>query len=181
VRDPERRRAFRAAVNAAPDDGALPFVRERGQKRPADWPEPAPIAPLPAARATAEWIRVARVDDVPRDGGITVLHGGTPIAVFHFASRGAWYASQAVCPHRKDTVLGRGLLGTQAGVPKVACPLHKRTFSLETGAGLSDPQYDIRTYPVEIRAGDVWVQLPPAAALAPAACWQPEESTCAPA
>jgi nitrite reductase (NADH) large subunit len=160
VRDPERRRAFRAAVNADAGPATLPFVRERGQKRPADWPAPTPLAPGPAVEADAEWTRVARVDDVPHDGGITVAHQGTPIAVFHFASRGAWYATQAVCPHRKDAVLGRGLLGTAGDVPKVACPLHKRTFSLETGDGLSDPQYCVRTYPVEVRGKDVWVQLP---------------------
>jgi len=181
VRDPERRRLFRAAVNAAPDDLARPFVRERGQKRPADWPDPAPIDPLPAASGGAAWVRVATVADVPRDGGITVLHGGTPIAVFHFASRGEWYATQAVCPHRKDAVLGRGLLGTQGNVPKVACPLHKRTFSLETGAGLSDPQYAIRTFPVEVRGPDLWVMLPPVSTLGAAACWQHQEAAGAPA
>ena len=26
--------------------------------------------------------------------------------------------------------------------------------------GLSDPQYCVRTYPVEVRGKDVWVQLP---------------------
>jgi nitrite reductase (NADH) large subunit len=175
VRDPERRRAFRAAVNAA-DPAALPFVRERGQKRPADWPNAAPLAPLPAAGPSGEWLRVARVGDVPRDGGITILHGDAPIAVFHLASRGAWYATQAVCPHRKEAVLGRGLLGTAGDTPKVACPLHKRTFSLETGAGLSDPQYCIRTYAVEVRGEDVWVRLPQPAALAPAARRAPAEA-----
>jgi NAD(P)H-dependent nitrite reductase small subunit len=165
VRDPERRRAFRAAVNADAGAATQPFVRERGQKRPADWPDPAPVPAWPAPDADATWVPVARVADVPRDGGITIRHGETPIAVFHFASRdatgqGRWYATQAVCPHRKDAVLGRGLLGTAGDEPKVACPLHKRTFSLETGDGLSDPQYCIRTYPVQIRGEDVWVALP---------------------
>ena len=57
-------------------------------------------------------------------------------------------------------VLGRGLLGTQGGEPKVACPMHKKTFSLETGAGLADPQYSIETYGVEVRDGDVWLAIP---------------------
>jgi nitrite reductase (NADH) large subunit len=162
VRDPERRKAFRHFANSAAHDDTLPFVRERGQKRPADWPSPAPIPPLATDTIHDRvWVRLARASDVPRDGGITVRHGGAQIAVFHLAARGEWYATQATCPHRKDAVLGRGLLGTQGDEPKVACPLHKRTFSLASGAGLSDPQYRIATFPVELRGDDVWVALPP--------------------
>ena len=172
VRDPERRKAFRAQVTGGAAAAPLGFVRERGQKRPADWPAPTPMAPLPAAADGARWVRLATIADVPHDGGITVAHEGAPIALFHFASRGAWYATQAVCPHRKDAVLGRGLLGTQGDTPKLACPMHKRTFSLETGEGLSDPQYCVRTYPVEVHGADVWVKLPPAETLAPARTWR---------
>lgn len=118
-----------------------------------------------------EWIRVARADDVPRDGGVTVRHGNLQIAVFNFTTRGTWYATQAMCPHRGDMVLGRGLLGTQGDEPKVACPMHKKTFSLESGAGLADPQYRIETYAVEVRDGDVYVAVPSAtAAVAASTC-----------
>ena len=97
--------------------------------------------------------------------------GDAQVAVFNFATRGTWYACQALCPHRGDMVLGRGLLGTQGGEPKVACPMHKKTFSLETGAGLADPQYRIATFPVEVRDGDVYVALTPAVAA-------PQNHTC---
>jgi NAD(P)H-dependent nitrite reductase small subunit len=120
------------------------------------------------------WVQLARASDFPRDGGRTVKYGAVQLAVFHFASRGEWYATQAQCPHRKDMVLGRGLLGSQAGEPKVACPLHKKTFSLATGKGLSDSQYAIRTFPVEVRGSDVYALLPPEDALA-----GQEISTCA--
>ena len=161
VRDPARRRMFQHVVNADRVEPSLRWVEERGQRRPADWPDPAP-PPLAELGDDATWVRVAAVSDVPRDGGVTYRHGALAVAVFHFASRNAWYATQAVCPHRKDAVLGRGLLGSQGGVPKVACPLHKKTFSLETGEGLSDPTYSVRTFPVELRGDEVWVQLPPA-------------------
>ena len=165
VRDPAKRAAFRHFVDSRAADPEVAFVRERGQRRPADWPAARP-GPLPAlgSGATA-WVRVARVADVPRDGGIAFDHGGVQVAVYHFASHGGWYATQATCPHRGDAVLARGLLGTQDGEPKVACPMHKKTFSLVTGAGLADPQYAIRTFPVELRGDEVWVELPPPAAL----------------
>jgi len=165
VRDPRRRAAFRHFAESRAADPKVAFVRERGQRRPADWPAAEPWSPSPIAPATTSWVRVAPVADVPRDGGIGYDHDGYQVAVFHFASRGAWYATQAVCPHRQDAVLARGLLGTQGGEPKVACPMHKKTFSLETGAGLGDPQYAVRTFPVEVRDGAVWVELPPAATL----------------
>ncbi|MDX2166650.1 MAG: nitrite reductase large subunit NirB [Deltaproteobacteria bacterium] len=166
VRDPARRAQFTHFAAGAEPDPALDFVRERGQRRPADWPDAQPPAPPPPVD-DAEWVRVARVDQVPRDGGITVRHGEAQIAVFHFASRDEWYATQAMCPHRKDMVLARGLLGTQQGEPKVACPLHKKTFSLRDGSGLSDPQYRVQTFPVRVENGEVWLALPAADRLAP--------------
>ncbi|MFN8603059.1 MAG: nitrite reductase large subunit NirB [Candidatus Binatia bacterium] len=163
VRDPAKRAAFRHFADGNAPDPRVAFVRERGQRRPADWPSAPPAGPAmlapPAGGRT--WVRVARAEDVPPDGGVNHDHGGVQIAVFRFASAGAWYATQATCPHRGDAVLARGLLGTQDGEPKVACPMHKKTFSLRTGAGLADPQYAIRTFPVELRGDDVWVELPP--------------------
>ena len=49
--------------------------------------------------------------------------------------------------------------------------MHKKTFALTTGAGLADPSYCIRTYPVEIRDGGVWVEL--ATPAAEVACARP--------
>jgi nitrite reductase (NADH) large subunit len=162
VRNPERRASFRHFANSSEPDSTLGFVREREQRRPADWADP---SPLPAAAPGAEdaeggWVRVAPAASFPRDGGSAVKIGAEQIAVFHFAARGEWYASQNLCPHRKDMVLGRGLLGDQQGEPKVACPMHKKTFSLCTGKGLNDASYAIRVFPVEVRDGDVYVKLP---------------------
>lgn len=41
----------------------------------------------------------------------------------------------------------------------------RRTFSLVSGKGLSDPAYQVRVFPVEIRGEEVWVKLPPAESL----------------
>lgn len=171
VRDPQRRAAFRHFANTAAPDPAVQFVRERNQRRPVDWPAAVPAAAdAPASmQEGAQWVRVATATEVPRDGGITVRHGDLQVAVFHFATHGTWHACQAMCPHRGDMVLGRGLLGSDAGEPKVACPMHKKTFSLTSGAGLSDPQLRVATFPVEVRDGDVWVALPPLHAAAGAA------------
>jgi nitrite reductase/ring-hydroxylating ferredoxin subunit len=67
-------------------------------------------------------------------------------------------------------VLARGIVGDAAGTPKVACPLHKRTFALTSGACLSSDAPDIVTFPVRIEGDDVYVELPPASELRVAAC-----------
>jgi nitrite reductase (NADH) large subunit len=178
VADPERRREFVLAGSAGPKNGDG-FVRVRGQKQPVPWADPPATASADANAADLAWVEVARVADVPRDGGLTIAHGAERIAIFHFATRGEWWATQATCPHRQEVVLGRGLLGTHGDTPKVACPLHKRTFALDSGVGLSDPSYCLRTYPVEVRDGAVWVRLPALAADDATPPARGEEAACA--
>ena len=57
-------------------------------------------------------------------------------------------------------MLSRGLLGDQGDKPKVACPVHKKTFALETGKGLSDKDFSIQTFPVKVDGDDVHLLLP---------------------
>jgi nitrite reductase (NADH) small subunit len=100
-------------------------------------------------------VAACRVEDVPENGGACVLVEGEQIAIYNFTRRGEWYATQNLCPHKQQMALSRGMIGTQAGEPKVACPFHKKTFSLQTGACLSGDEYKIKTY--EVRAEDGWV------------------------
>ena len=168
VEDPEKRRLFRQFVNTDETEPTVEIVHEREQHRPVDWstsfvPSEQLTTRLREAKAKPrnEWVRVGVVEDFPRDGGATIRHGKVQIAVFNFASRGEWYATQNMCPHRREFVLSRGIIGDSAGKPKVACPIHKKTFSLETGACTSGDDYKIETFPVKVEGDDVFVQLPP--------------------
>ncbi len=107
------------------------------------------------------WVPVGSVDDFPRDGGSTIKYGKSQIAVFRFESRGEWYATQNMCPHKNAFVLSRGILGDQSGVPKVACPLHKKTYSLESGECLTGDPFSLHVFPVKVEAGQVYLELPP--------------------
>ncbi len=167
VNDPERQKLFRHFVNDKSGDPTAHFERERGQKRPssASWNEP-PALPEPAAGgAPGTWVRVAGAEDVPSNGGIAFKYGDAQIALYNLSNRGRWYATQNLCPHRGQMALARGIVGDAAGVPKVACPFHKKTFSLESGQCLSGEDYAIRTFPVKVVGGEVFAQLPPAAEL----------------
>ncbi len=106
-----------------------------------------------------KWIPVCREEDVPRDGGACVNLEGEQIAVFNFARRSEWYATQNLCPHKQQMVLSRGMIGSVGDQcePKVACPFHKKTFSLLSGDCLSGEEYRIRTWPVRIKNGKVYI------------------------
>lgn len=178
VNDPEKRRLFKQFVNSDETEPTIEFVSERDQKQPAAWGASF-VAPseltlrqpaggvattgFPASakpQAAEKWVHVGKAVSFPRDGGATIKYGKTQIAVFNFASRGEWYATQNMCPHRREFVLSRGLLGDAGDKPKVACPVHKKTFSLETGKGMSDRDYSIQTFPVRIDGEEVYLLLP---------------------
>jgi nitrite reductase (NADH) large subunit len=172
VNDPEKRRFFQQFANTDLAEPGVEFVTERGQKRPVDWPADfvpldrltAPSAPKPDDESPIEppnWVHVGRVADFPVDGGRAVKHGRTQIAVFRFASRSQWYACENLCPHKREMVLAHGILGDQHGTPKVACPLHKKAFSLKSGQCVSGEDYQVRVFPVKVESEAVFVSLPP--------------------
>ena len=107
------------------------------------------------------WVKVGKVHDFPHDGGATIKYGNVQIAVFNFSSRGEWYACQQMCPHKKAFVLSRGIIGDIEGTPKVACPMHKKNFSLESGECLSGGEYAVQVFPVLVEREDVYLDLPP--------------------
>lgn len=172
VNDPEQRAAFQHFANTDDPDDAVFYVDQRGQRRPGDWDKSGPIADSKARLPVLQtnWVRAGRVEEFPEGGGVTIKHGETQIAVFNFASRGEWYATQNMCPHMQDMVLARGILGDASDEPKVACPMHKKNFSLRSGKCLTGEEYSIHTFPVRVEEGEVYVELPPANDLAPYVC-----------
>jgi nitrite reductase (NADH) large subunit len=171
IRDPEKRRRFRQFVNSDESEPCIEFVSERGQSHPVDWPSDFVSLEqfrMHDGRALGEltyselrWVPVGHADDFPIDGGATVKYGRSQIAVFNFASRGEWYATQNMCPHKRAFVLSRGIVGTMADEPKIACPLHKKTFSLKSGDSLQGEEYRIKTFRAKVESGRVYVELPP--------------------
>ncbi|MHB1559774.1 MAG: nitrite reductase large subunit NirB [Isosphaeraceae bacterium] len=174
VDDPEKQRFFRQFADDQASGMGVEIVAESNTHRscnvPADFVTLDQIGPLQTAvhrngsethPAANRWVRVGSVSDFPRDGGMAVECGELEIAVFRFESRGEWYACQNTCPHRREAVLARGIIGDQQGIPKVACPMHKKTFSLESGDCLSGDDYRVEVFPVRVDGENVLVELPP--------------------
>ena len=42
----------------------------------------------------------------------------------------------------------------------MACPVHKKAFSLESGKCLSGEDYAVQVFPVKVEGNDVYVQVP---------------------
>jgi len=103
------------------------------------------------------WFKVSPVNEFPSDGGLCVKYKDLQIAVFNFSSKNKWYACQNLCPHKMEMVLSRGMLGDDNSIPKIACPMHKKTFSLESGENLNGNLEAINTYPVKIENNFVYI------------------------
>ncbi|MDF9799042.1 nitrite reductase (NADH) small subunit [Catalinimonas alkaloidigena] len=107
--------------------------------------------------AVTTWFKAAPVNAFPSNGGTCVQYKGKQIAVFNFSRRNEWYACQNLCPHKMQMILSRGLIGTHQEEPKVACPFHKKSFSLKTGECINGDECSLATYPVKIKDEHVYI------------------------
>jgi len=170
VKNPELRAKFKQFANTdevIEKDKMIEFIDIRGQQRPADWPkdgQPQTLWEAPEddvfARSEKSWVMVGKVSDFAPNVGTAILYGESQLAVFNNARRGEWYATQNMCPHKQAFVLSQGIIGDAAGVEKVACPLHKKQFALETGHELGEGTLRILTFPVKVEDDEVFVELP---------------------
>ncbi|GAA3612257.1 nitrite reductase small subunit NirD [Flavivirga amylovorans] len=104
-----------------------------------------------------EWFNVGVVSDFPENSGACIKYKTKQIAVYNFSRTSKWYATQNLCPHKMEMVLSLGMIGDKDDIPKVACPMHKKNFSLEDGSNLAGEDLKIATYPVKIKDGNVYI------------------------
>ena len=65
------------------------------------------------------------------------------------------YACVQKCPHASAPMAA----GYIDALGNIVCPLHKYKFSLKNGRNVSGEGYFLKTYPIEIREGGVFIQL----------------------
>lgn len=106
-----------------------------------------------------QWIYVAPLSRFPMDGGACAFHDGKQIAIFNYG-HSEWYAVQNECPHQRQNVLSRGILGDSDGRPKVSCPLHKNSFYLNDGCHTGgNEEFRLQTYAVKVEGGLVYLEV----------------------
>ncbi|MEO8899905.1 MAG: nitrite reductase small subunit NirD [Polyangiaceae bacterium] len=111
-----------------------------------------------ATSAETEWQDVCAIDDVLPGTGAAALIDGEQIAVVRTRD-GVLAALSNFDPFSNAFVIARGIVGDRAGVPKIASPIYKQSFSLETGECLDDPKVRLAVFPVRIRAGRIQVSV----------------------
>lgn len=102
-----------------------------------------------------EWIEVARVDDIPRQGARVVRTAAGDIAVFRTVDDEV-FALLDRCPH-KGGPLSQGIVHGK----KVACPLHDWKIALDTGLAVAPDEGCAARFPVRVEAGRVSLMLAP--------------------
>lgn len=120
-------------------------------------------------KAAIDWHSIGDIAKFPINAGIAVKLNERQIAVYRFravdldpgSQLDEWYACDNTCPHKNDNVLARGLIGDHKGELMVACPMHKKAFSLKNGACLNDPDYSVQVYPVRLEGDRVMLGLSP--------------------
>jgi nitrite reductase/ring-hydroxylating ferredoxin subunit len=107
-----------------------------------------------SATVTEGFVRVASLSDVVETPGYTVHVGGESIALF--MADGRVYAVDNRCPHM-GYPLSRGSVKDCI----LTCHWHHARFDLTTGGTFDQWADDVRAFPAEVRAGEVWVDLTP--------------------
>ncbi len=119
------------------------------------------LAPSTHANSTSipSWTPVCKLSEILPGGGVCALVGGRQVAVFRVAGR--VFALSNFDPFTRANVLSRGLTGsyTSEGQEryKVASPLLKHAFDLETGVCLSDPAVSVPVYAARSEEDRIWI------------------------
>lgn len=99
------------------------------------------------------WHRVAEVNEIETDEALPVDVGDDEIALCKLGD--SVYALNNICTH-EYACMSDGFIEDDA----IECPLHQAQFDVRTGKALSPPaEVDLKTYPVKIIDGTVFVQI----------------------
>ncbi|KOX09254.1 nitrite reductase small subunit NirD [Micromonospora profundi] len=107
--------------------------------------------------STLEWTVVCPLDRLDPDRGVAALVDGVQVALFRTAD--GLFAIDNRDPVSGAYVLSRGIVGSRAGVPTVASPLHKQVYDLRSGACLDLPGVAVTRHDARCRDGLVEVRL----------------------
>ena len=101
----------------------------------------------------AEFIKVAKVSEVPPGKSKLIDLGGLQIALFNVGGR--CFAINDMCTHAGGSLSEGDVDGTT-----VECPLHGARFDLITGQVLNPPaEDDVATYKVHIEGEDIMIEV----------------------
>lgn len=104
--------------------------------------------------AAGRFVRAVSLDELQAKGHVSAAINGHALAFFYHQNR--VYAVDNRCPHM-GFPLDRGTVCD--GI--LTCHWHHARFDLASGGTFDQWADDVRSFPVEVRNGDVWVDLTP--------------------
>ena len=100
-----------------------------------------------------QWIDATAMDEVPEDDVIGIIVAGRDIAMYN--AGGEIFATDNICTHGHARLCEGFLEGHE-----IECPLYQGKFDVRTGQPTCAPATEaIRSYPVRIEGGRVWLAL----------------------
>ncbi len=111
------------------------------------------------------FVKLAREEEVPPGGTRFVRAGGTPIILANYEGR--IHALYGLCSHQRNPLEGATMWDNL-----IDCPFHHFQYDVRTGENhfpksvypedmphLAEQVRPLKTYKVEVREGDIWVDL----------------------
>lgn len=108
---------------------------------------------------TRAWVDVCPLVDIVPHRGVCAMVDGHQVAVFRVAPDDQVFALSNYDPFSKAFVMSRGIVGSKGERLKVASPVYKQTFDLQTGECIDVPSVSLATYPVRVVEGRVQIAL----------------------
>jgi len=108
--------------------------------------------------ATQAWVDVCPLAKLISGRGVCAKVGRYQVAVFKVEDE--LFALSNFDPFSQAFVLSRGIVGSRGDRLKVASPVYKQSFDLETGECLDDAEVSVPTFEVRIEDGIVQVASP---------------------
>ncbi|MFC5651175.1 MocE family 2Fe-2S type ferredoxin [Paenibacillus solisilvae] len=100
------------------------------------------------------WVEACAENEVEVEDVIRFDYEEGTYAIYR-TDKGDYYATDGFCTHEKIH-LSNGLVMGQI----IECPKHNGKFDIPTGQAKRAPVcIDLRTYPVKIEGGKVWIQI----------------------
>jgi nitrite reductase/ring-hydroxylating ferredoxin subunit len=95
-------------------------------------------------------IKVAKFSEIPEGGSKLVMVNDIPIALFNI--KGIVFAWDNRCPHR-----GASLADGNISEKIIQCKFHLWDFNVETACAAANPNIKIKSFPVEIQDGAIFI------------------------
>jgi nitrite reductase (NADH) small subunit len=117
---------------------------------------------VPDASETC-WVCVAQLCDLEPNRGVAARIGTRQVAMFMCRAAGSpdeLFAVDNLDPFSGAYVISRGIVGDRSGEWKVASPIYKQQFSLQTGVCFDDPSVVLDRFAIRVSDGLVEIEWP---------------------